>query len=162
MPERDLMLVKLKGKQEIKNVLLSVAGGEHALAAEKYAASLVHAAEGELTICRVTAMGKSAVKNMADLNEELEKTQARIRAHNGVEANIKLLHNKSIEAAIKKEAKKYDTVVLGATRESMYQQIMFGSIPEKLAKELKTNMIVIKHHSHVSALWGKVLSEEVE
>jgi amino acid transporter len=158
--KRDIMLVKLAGGRPIQRMLLPTAGGMHAQVAELYAASLIHALEGELTVCRVVPSKEIPESELNIHKAELEEARKRILEFNGVQTEAKLIYNNSIVKGIKEASKKYDTVVVGATRDSFYQQILFGSIPENLAKILKTNMIVIKHHSHVRALWGKVISEE--
>jgi nucleotide-binding universal stress UspA family protein len=53
----------------------------------------------------------------------------------------------------------YDTIIIGATRTSIYQQILFGSIPEDIAQSFPKNIIVIKHHHPVKALLGRVMTE---
>jgi amino acid transporter len=159
--KRDIMLIKLSQKHETFNrILLPTAGGPHAKAAENYAALLTKAMNGKLTICRVVPGHKVGIKELEEHKQKIHEAKERIIAYNGVVPEIKILRSDSIVKVIKQESKKHDTVMVGATRDSAYQQILFGSIPEDLAKILKTNMIVIKHYKPIAALWGKVISEE--
>ena len=157
--KRDIMLVKIAKNKPIQKVLLPTAGGKHAREAEIYAASLVHAIGGDLTLCRVVPSKDIPDDDMIKHEKELQEAQSRIAKFNGVGANTKIIFGKSIPEAIEKESKNYDTTFVGATRDSIYQQVLFGSIPEQLATILKTNIVVVKHHSAVRALWGKVVSE---
>ena len=155
--KRDIMLVKLsKTDREFKNILLPTAGGPHAKVAERYAASIAKSLGGKLTVSMVVTHES---KNGKSWQQKIDEIKERIKDYNGFEAETKLIHNPSVVAGIEELSSQYDTVMVGATRDSMYQQILFGSIPEQLAKELKTSMIVVKHYSMMSALWGKVLSD---
>ena len=55
------------------------------------------------------------------------------------------------------EAEDYDAVILGATRENFFQQILFGSIPESVAKRVGKTVIVFKSYSPVKALVNRVM-----
>lgn len=157
--KHDIMLVKLNQNVEIKNILLPTAGGEHARAAEQYAAAIAEMFDGDLTLCRVMESKNVPEQVKEKTLQDLDAAEARVRSAGYTNVKSKIVYNKSITQGIIKASKNYDTVMVGATRDSVYQQIMFGSIPEELANNLKTNLIVIKHHSQIRALWGKVLSE---
>ncbi len=158
---RDIMLIKLSKKQTIRNILLPTGGGEHAKAAELYSASIVHALGGSLTLCRV-ATGKRDMEITQAIENDLNEAKSRIKKHNGYDAKSMIVYHESIPQGIESIADEYDTIVVGATRDSIYQQILFGSIPEKLAKESDKTVIMVKHHHRVKALIGRVVSEEYE
>ncbi len=153
----DLMLVKLSRQSPvIKDILLPTAGGEHARAAEMYAATLVKAAGGTLSICRVDDGGR---KSKEVTEDGIHQAQKRIKEFNGLDTGREILAESSIAKGILNASKNYDTIVIGATRTSIYQQILFGSIPENVARSSDKNIIMIKHHHPVKALIGRVLGE---
>ena len=90
----------------------------------------------------------------------LTESKIRIEQACGIHVESKLVHHPHISSAVKDESASYDTVIIGATRKSMYHHVLFGTIPETLAKELDTNIILVKHYSPIDAVWGKVLSEK--
>ena len=45
---------------------------------------------------------------------------------------------------ILKEAKDYDVVILGASQEGVFQQILFGVVPEQVAKRCTKTVIMVK------------------
>lgn len=151
----DIMLIKRVPGPIFDNVLLPTAGGEHARTAEAYAAMLVKAAEGKLTLCRV----EEPEKDISKAREEIETAQHRISAFNELETDIKIIRSRSIAQGILDNSETYDTIIIGATRTSIYQQILFGSIPEDIAQSFPKNIIVIKHHHPVKALLGRVMTE---
>ena len=151
----DLMLVKLVEPISFKKILLPTAGGAHARAAEQYAASLAENFGGDITICRV----ESDSSNVSQAQTELTQAIERIESVNGIVPGTRIIEDKSITKGIIKASKEYDTLIIGATRTSIYQQIMFGSIPEQVARQVDKNLIVVKHHNPVRALIGRVMGD---
>ena len=45
---------------------------------------------------------------------------------------------------ILKEAKDYDVVIMGASHEGVFQQILFGVVPEQVAKRCAKTVIMVK------------------
>jgi nucleotide-binding universal stress UspA family protein len=142
----DIMLIKLGGEAEIKRILLPSAGGMHAKRAEKYVADMAKSAGGTLSVCSVVSPNAS-VEDIEQAEMRLVETQERINATNGgINADAKIVKSKSIAVGIINESKNYDAIVLGAARESRYSQILFGTIPESVAKHTSQTVILVKHY----------------
>lgn len=148
----DLMLVKLAGSAPVHNILLPTAGGEHAQAAEKYAASLMKKTQGKLTLCRVVTNENDIEKS----KEALQEASNRIASFNGYPTQNITVKNDSVEAGIIEAAADYDAVIVGAAGKSIYPQILFGNIPEALARDTDKTVIVVKNYNPVKALIGRV------
>ncbi|MCA9816364.1 MAG: amino acid permease [Cyanobacteria bacterium HKST-UBA01] len=155
----DVMLVKPNGIGSMNNFLLPTVGGEHAECAADYISSLVRARGGELTMCSVVPPESPAPDNRLAL-EKLDGEVKRIKDARGVGADTKLIHNRSISAGVIQEAREYDAVVVGASRRSIYPQIIFGNIPETIAKRTSKPVILFKHHHPVKSLIGRVVGED--
>ena len=154
----DIMLVKLAGEGLVKRILLPSAGGLHAQAAERYGATIVKRLQGKLTLARVistSSTGQEVEKNKNALQEGLN----RIAEFNGVPATSTVVKNDAVAKGIIEASKDYDAVMVGAAGQSMYPQIMFGSIPEEIAKHADKTVIVVKHYDAVKALYGRVVGE---
>ncbi len=158
--KRDIIVFRPHSTKKIHKILLPSGGGPHAQAAEIYAGGLAKALNGSLTVLRVVKESTLAEDVQLEVNANLEQSKKRIEEKCGLIANTKLIKHPRIEAAIIDESATYDTVFIGATRKSMYHDVLFGSIPETLAKELDTNIVIVKHYSAVNAVWGKVVSEK--
>ena len=152
------MLVKLVGASPIRNILLPTAGGEHAQCAEQYAHSIAKANDGVLTVCQVVS-DNSTAEQVAFSKENLTKAMDRLSTKNGIKLAQELINNTSIAEGIAKEANKHDAVMIGAAGKSIYPQILFGNIPEEIAKHTEKTVIVVKHYHRVKALIGKVIGE---
>ncbi len=155
---RDIMLVKLVGDQPIRNILLPTAGGDHARRAEEYAASIVRYREGSLTVCTVAAPDQS-LESVHEVNERLKEALGRVSRHKLQNVKGKVLRHASVADAILHEAENYDAIIVGAAGGSVYPQILFGSIPEAIAKNAPKPVIVVKYYHPVKALLGRVMGE---
>ena len=63
-----------------------------------------------------------------------------------IQIERKLIEARSIAAGIAKESREYDLVVLGAAREPFLRQVMFGEIPEKVARYSSASVLVVKRY----------------
>ena len=156
--QTDIILVKLVHDGPIKRILLPTAGGEHAQAAEQYAHALVHANEGELTTCQVIAED-ATTEQIQQSRDNLAASLKRIRTKNHIALNDHIINNNNVVDGIISVAGQYDAVMIGAAGKSIYPQILFGSIPEDIAKKTNQTVIVVKHYNRVKALIGKVMDD---
>ncbi|MEZ5429546.1 MAG: amino acid permease [Pyrinomonadaceae bacterium] len=137
----DIMLVKLVGTEPLKNWLLPTAGGKHARAAEEYAASII-GEEGRVTVCSVVSpKARDAV--IQGVKEMLSKGVEHVTAKKKISADSKIIRHASIARGIIKESKNYDAIMIGAT-ENRFSKILFGSIPEVVAKEADRTVVLVK------------------
>ena len=138
----DLMLVKLVAGTRLENWLLPTAGGKHAICAEEYASSIVRAYNGSLTFCSVVSpnANESAIENTTRM---LDTATNRVSQKNDLDIKTTVIKNDSITQGILQESRNYDAVILGAT-EHRFKQILFGSIPEVIAKESLKTVVLVK------------------
>ena len=158
--KRDIMVFHPHPTKKINKILLPSGGGPHAQAAEIYAGSLAKSLDGSLTVIRVVTDASPSAEEQLEVNAKLAQTKSRIEEKCGIEVQTKIIYHPRIGAAITEEAMAYDTVFIGATRRSMYHHVLFGTVPEVLAKEIDANFVIVKHHLPVTAVWGKVVSEK--
>lgn len=153
----DIMLVKLASNgQPFRRILLPTADGEHARRAAEYAALMADSLDSSLTLCSILPPNQSQ-EEIEPVRERLDLIKERITQVTDIET--KIIPNPSIEDGILEETEGYDAVVIGATRDSFTRQILFGSIPETVARHAKCSVIVVKRHHAVKALVGRVMSE---
>jgi basic amino acid/polyamine antiporter, APA family len=151
----DIMLAKIVDDKPIEKILLPTAGGEHAQCAEQYALAMLKGSKGTLTVCQVALPGMDETRS----KENLKAAEERLSSVEEVTIKSKLIRSDSISKGIGKESKNYDAVMVGAAGKSIYPQIMFGNIPEEIAKYTKRTVIVVKHYHPVKALLGRVVGE---
>ena len=61
----------------------------------------------------------------------------------------------AVAGGIALESRDYDLVVLGAAREPFLQQVMFGEIPEKVARFSPASVLVVKRYEGHVRSWLK-------
>jgi nucleotide-binding universal stress UspA family protein len=136
--------------------LLPTSGGDHARRAEGYAASLLKETGGSLTVLSIE--GTMVADGRA--HDNLRQAGERLTALGlGAEVEKALVKHDSVPQAIIEQARAYDALVIGATRDSYSRQVLFGSIPEKVAKEAEHSVIVVKAHDPLRAFVGRVVGE---
>ncbi len=138
----DILLAKVVAGSDLKNWLLPTAGGKHAIQAEQYAASIIRSREGSMTFCSIVPpnSGESIVEGTSKI---LNKAVERVSSENGLEIKTEIIRNKSVAQGILEESKNHDAIMLGAT-EHRFKQILFGSIPEVIAKESLKTVVLVK------------------
>jgi len=155
---RNIMLVRLIGEKPLRKLLLPTAGGEHARRAEEYAAALSQQANGSVTVCSVVPPDADE-EVMNEVRTRLEQAVARVEKFGGSKVDSQLIRHRSISVGIIQEARRYDAIIVGAAGSSIYPQILFGSIPESIAKHADRPVIMVKNHHPVKALLGRVMGE---
>jgi nucleotide-binding universal stress UspA family protein len=143
----DVMLVKPVGSRLPESMLLPTAGGPHAQRAEYYAASITHAQGGTLAISSVLAPAAPA-EHMSRAQRSVNAAVDRIGALDGVSAQ--LIRHESVETGILEAASEYDAVVVGAAGDPFSKQLLFGNIPERVARNSDRTVIMVKRHPDVT------------
>jgi len=154
----DIMLVKMVGRKNFQRFLLPTAGGEHARHAEAYISSIVRKFGGKITVASV-AQPKASKAMLSEINERLHDARMRLSKDNGIEVESKLIRHSAVTAGILREAKKYDAVVVGATGRGVLPQILFGQIPEQIAKRSTRPVILVKRYHPVKAMLARVMRD---
>lgn len=139
--ETDIMLVKLTGEDRFENWLLPTAGGKHARAAEDYA-SLIIGDTGRVTLASVVSPN-AAKRMLIPVRDMLDEAAARIRGAGGLNVESKIIRHSSISRGLIEESQNYDGIMIGATEQGL-TKILFGSIPEIVAKEADRTVILVR------------------
>jgi len=139
----DLALLKV-GKPELpKRCLFPTAGGANAQLAAEMLNTLAPAFGMEITACYVVKRDVTE-QERNDAYAWIDQTVERLDPK--IQVERKLIEAESIAAGIAKESREYDLVVLGAAREPFLRQVMFGEIPEKVARFSSASVLVVKRY----------------
>ena len=154
----DIMLVKFNPKLPLDKFYLTSAGGTHAKKASEYVYSIVKGLKASLTLGAILPPDmKEAEKK--EIQDAVKEKSATLSAQNGEQVKAEWLEYDSISHGIVEAAKKHDVLVIGATRTGYFKQILFGSIPETVAKETDRTVILVKHYTPVGSLIDRVMGE---
>ncbi len=153
----DIMMVRLApDPRPMERILVATDGGIHATRAEDYAAAIAASNGASITLCAVIAPGESDVR----IEHELARLEAtRDRLEQAPNVTTKVVRHRSASRGIIGESASYSAVIVGATQHSFTTRVLFGTVPENVARRSTCTVIVVKRHEPVRALFGRILSE---
>ena len=145
----DSMVIKLNARDpggKLKRILVPLTYVPHGYLALDIAGILADEPDSEITIMHV--IGKEAERENAQRNMEV---LLRLLGEKEDKGSIKIFGPGDMGDLIVQEAEKYDLVIIGATRESGLQQLVFGSIPEQVAKRCSKTVIMVKAYTGIQS-----------
>jgi nucleotide-binding universal stress UspA family protein len=140
----DLILVKF-GKKEVKmhNCLLPTAGGPNAQLAASVLSALAAAHDMTVTAGHVLPPGATD-EQRENARKYLDITLERLDS--SIDREERIIESRSIAGGIAKAGRDYDLVVIGAAKEPLFRKMLFGEIPEKVARFSPSNVMVVKQY----------------
>jgi amino acid transporter/nucleotide-binding universal stress UspA family protein len=149
----NVLLVRRVGRELPKRRLLPTAGGPHAQQAERYAAALAGQSGGELTVCRVVPEAATE-QQRGEAERMLAGIAERIEPMFDADVGTLVAVDDSVSGGIIAASRDFDAVVLGAAQESRSQQILFGTIPDRVAKRVDRTVLMVKRGEGAAATAG--------
>jgi amino acid transporter len=139
----DLMVLKTTERQDLGTALFPSAGGPHAIRAAEYLSLIARRTGMEITVCYVLAPDAT----------ELQQ----VRAHKWMDQTVDHFSDdidiirrtevaSSVAGGIAKASRDYDLVVIGAAKEPWFRMVLFGEIPERVARYSPTAVLVVKRY----------------
>lgn len=139
----DLMVLKNADGRKFRTALFPTAGGPHAHLAAEFLGDLADELDLSVTATYVVPPDASA-EAKAEAEGWITETLASMDGAEKVEK--KLLASNSVPNAIAQESRDYDLLVIGAAKEPFFRQVLFGEIPEKVARESPTSVLIVKRY----------------
>ena len=129
---------EFQGK-EIERIAVPTSGGPNTV----YALSALMSAAPEVEIVALYIASEHLGENEvalgnARLRQVVEYIDGQDRIH------TQLVTSASITDGIREAAKEYDLVVIGASRESSVDKMLFGNIPDTVVRESKSTVVVMR------------------
>lgn len=140
----DVMAIKMVQMDKMKTLLLPTSGGPHASFALQLVPAIARVYGSSVRVSMVIPPGTTVEeqqKFQMTVDSAVDFLKGKVKKVDG-----KLFRSRSISSGILKEAEMYDACLIGAAREGLMQQIVFGSIPEKVAQKSRHTLIMVKKH----------------
>ena len=142
----DILLFKSGEAAKMENCLFPTAGGPNAKLASTVLNAL--AKESDLDLTAGYVLPESALKRheregmrrMEETLTDLEKTIA---------CKKELIKSKTVAGGIASASRSFDLVVIGAAKEPFFRKMLFGEIPEKVARYSPTSVLLVKRYEGV-------------
>jgi len=131
----DVLVERMGPTGDVNSILVPTAGGPHA----EFAAEIAHAIAVP-NDARVEVLYVSTATD-DDGDPVLEGTTSIL---DGVEVNTTLVEDGDIIEEIIDRSGAHDITVIGASRESLLEQLVFGAIPEEVGRRAKNTVIMAK------------------
>ncbi|MFB6101307.1 MAG: amino acid permease [Haloplanus sp.] len=135
----DVLVERIGADGDIDSILLPTAGGPHARYAAEVARAIAHTTGAHITVLQVVDPDDEKGHELAHVS--LDETG---RLLDDVAYETELVEDEDVAAAIVAETADYDLTIIGATREGVLQQLVFGAIPETVGREASGRVIMAK------------------
>ncbi len=148
-PPTDIAVVRYRRQRPLRSILVPVSAGPNSRRAVKLAVSMARQAEGGparvhvITVVPYGCPSNLRVRAQQAIDYALESS----RDYENLKAG--LVEGHSIPDAILEAASGHDLIVLGATEEPLFRNLLTGSIPARVAKQAEVTVIIVKRRSGV-------------
>jgi len=152
----DVMVERIGDKGTPESILLPTAGGPHADYAAEIARAIAHTTGASVTVQHVVELGADEQRRTT-ASGTIDET---IEILADVHCQRQLIEGSDVVASIVDASADHDLTIIGATREGLLQQFVFGTIPERVGREAEGTVIMAKRNlgitSYVRRLFSRV------
>jgi APA family basic amino acid/polyamine antiporter len=145
-PPVDVALVRYRKRRPIRSVLVPVAGGPNSRRAVKIAVAMAKSGEQGpaqvdlLHVLPLEAPDGSWVKAHHAIDFILEGIEYDRIDH-------KIVEGADVARTVVEQSEGYDLIVLGATEEPLFKNLLLGRLPERIARDADVTVVVVKRAS---------------
>jgi amino acid transporter/nucleotide-binding universal stress UspA family protein len=144
-PPADVALVRYRAKKPVHKVLVPVAGGPNSRRAVKMATVMAAAEETPAQVDLIHVLPQGS-KN----STRVRARQITAYAREGIDyphISESIVEGADLVPTILEVAKPYDLIVMGASEEPIFRNILIGPMTEQIAKAADVTVIVVKRRS---------------
>jgi len=142
----DLMVLKIGEKLEMRNCLLPTAGGPNA----QLASTILNTVGKHFDMSVTAGYVVSPDSSNRNTQEEMNRIDSTLNnLDSSLKKEKKIIASNSVAGGIAKASRDFDLVVIGAAKEPFFRKILFGEIPEKVARYSPTSVLVVKKYEGV-------------
>lgn len=160
----DVAVLRDRGLMEEKldNILVPVGGGPHARLALRLAWDIIKATEGTLTLTRIFPEPEDVCEMEMDVLQQLVEDELGSVPE---EIIFRLKCKESVVDGILEEAAEaeedYDMIVIGASEEWFVRDLLFGSIPDRVADSVSSSVLMVRKYEPAPVSWVRRTMKQV-
>lgn len=147
-PPADIALVRYRKERTVRRILVPVSSGPNSRRAVKLAISMAHQEEKPSQVDVMTVIPYNAPQNL-----RIRAQQAIDHALEGVgkhrHLDTKLIEGERVTDSILQVAQDYDLIIMGATEEPVFRNLLTGNVAAQVAKNAEVTVIIVKRRSGV-------------
>jgi amino acid transporter len=148
----DVAVFKNCKARTYERILVPYAGGPNSAFALETAAILGDPEKGRVTLFHVAQPGRTTLDAEAFLDENAPKVGL---PRGRIEAKYEVARD--VLGTLLRQAEEHDLVVIGATRERLFQRMAMGSLPEAFARLYSKALVMVKARHPIKSLVSKWL-----
>jgi len=145
-PPVDIAVVRYRRRRPVRKVLVPVAGGPNSRRAVKMAVTMAAAEEdGPASVTLLYVVPHAAGTAARVRGKQVFRYIQEGISYEHMESRI--VEGENLIETIVSEAKDYDLVVVGATEEPLFRNLLLGNVAEQIARRVDVTAIVVKRRS---------------
>jgi nucleotide-binding universal stress UspA family protein len=144
----DVLVEKIGPVEEVETILLPTAGGPHSEFAVEIAQAIARTTGARIDVVRVIDPSASDEERAA-AEELLDATTGDL--NEGVVIEQQLFEGTDVADTIVERSADYDMTIIGATREGLLDQLVFGAIPEAVGRRAENTVIMAKRNLGITS-----------
>ncbi|MFQ5614056.1 MAG: amino acid permease [Anaerolineae bacterium] len=151
-PPCDLAVVRFRRGGLAKRILVPVAGGPNARLALELAVSQADAIEqriGQRPEVVALNLVLEAPDGSDDILENRRQTLLEELDIADWPLELRVLYSNDVVKTILEEARGFNQIIIGASEERLLEQSLFGSIPQRVARQAQVTVIMVKRYDPV-------------
>lgn len=129
--------------ERVENILIPTAGGPHAEFAAEVARAIAATNDSHVHIVHVIEPTASEAER-EEAREKMTAAAAVFEDADDVEREV--IEGNDVVGSIVELTGEYDLTLIGATREGLFQQLLFGAIPERVGQRAHNTVIMTKRN----------------
>lgn len=149
----NVIVVKGRELTAIRRVLVPTAGGPHAPLAAKVGLSLIQGREGQVTLLNVVRSNRADKAAIEEAHRHIAQTVADLGSLATVTARVDIASDPV--SGIVAAAEEHDLILLGATEESILDQVLFGRLPEQVASRTRKPVAIVNRYRGLPQTWAR-------
>jgi len=149
----DVIVVKGRELKAIRRVLVPTAGGPHAPLAAQVGLTLVRETGGQVTLLNVIPGDRAGGRAIQEAQQRIAQAADELDATDAVTVRVDVAPD--AVSGIVDAAQEHDLVLLGATEESILDQVLFGRFPEKVASRTRKPVAIVKRYRGLPQTWAR-------
>jgi len=144
-PPADIAVVRYRAYRPLRSILIPVAGGPNSRRGVSMAVSMARAenAPVKVTLLHVVPPGTRRGALM-------RATKVLDHALNDVEYGLiepRCVEGTDVVETVLAEAEGYDLIIVGASEEPLFRNLLLGNIPQQIARRASVTVIIVKRRS---------------
>jgi nucleotide-binding universal stress UspA family protein len=147
-PPTDIALVRYRHRRPVRSILVPISAGPNSRRAVKLAISMARQAdEGPARVHVMTVIPYHAAPNVRIRAQQAIDYALESTRNYSEHITTDLVEGQDIPEAIVQAAQDHDLVVMGATEEPLFRNLLTGNIPAQVATNSPVTVIIVKRRS---------------